>query len=90
MQTFKVRVAEIDAPEKAQPFGNQSERMLSEIFFKKQALVQHQDTDFDMNLIIYKTTVNRRNYIADQQLGVRSLGVVERQPAELSSACCIN
>jgi endonuclease YncB( thermonuclease family) len=45
MQTFKVRLAEIDAPEKAQPFGNRSKQALSELCFKKQALVHHQDTD---------------------------------------------
>ena len=45
MQTFKVRLAEIDAPEKAQPFGTRSRQALSELCFKKQALVQHRDTD---------------------------------------------
>jgi hypothetical protein len=49
------------------------------------------DAGFDMNLMLYKKTVKRRNNFADQQLGVRSLGLVKRQSAELSSsACCIN
>lgn len=46
---------------------------------------------FDMNLMLYETAIHFRNYFANQQLGVRSAGVVKRQPAELSSsACCIN
>lgn len=45
MQTFKVRLAEIDAPEKAQPFGNRSKQTLSNLCFEKPALLQPQGTD---------------------------------------------
>lgn len=45
MQTFKVRLTEIDAPEKAQPFGNRSKQALSELCFKKPALLHSQGTD---------------------------------------------
>lgn len=45
LQTFKVRLTEIDAPEKAQPFGNRSKQNLSDLCFKKPALLQSQGTD---------------------------------------------
>lgn len=45
MQTFKVRLTEIDAPEKAQPFGSRSKQTLSNLCFKKPALLQSQGTD---------------------------------------------
>ena len=44
-QTLKVRLAEIDAPEKGQAFGNRSKQHLSDICFKKQAEVRPQTTD---------------------------------------------
>ena len=44
-QTMKVRLAEIDAPEKGQAFGNRSKQHLSDVCFKKQAEVRPQTTD---------------------------------------------
>lgn len=44
-QTVKVRLAEIDASEKRQAFGNRSKQHLSEICFKKFAEVLPQTTD---------------------------------------------
>lgn len=38
-QQVKIRLAEIDAPEKAQPFGSVSKQSLSELCFGKQAEV---------------------------------------------------
>ena len=43
---------------------------------------------FDMDLMLHQTTVNRRNDIASQQLGVRGRSLVKRQPAQLSSSAC--
>ena len=45
MENIKVRLAEIDAPEKGQAFGNRSKQHLSDICFKKQAEVRPQTTD---------------------------------------------
>ena len=39
MENMKVRLAEIDAPEKAQAFGNRSKQHLSDICFKKSASI---------------------------------------------------
>lgn len=36
-QQLKIRLAEIDAPEKAQPFGNASKKSLSDLCFGRQA-----------------------------------------------------
>ena len=44
-QTLKVRLAEIDAPERGQAFGNRSKQHLSDVCFKKQAEVRPQTTD---------------------------------------------
>lgn len=44
-EPMKVRLAEIDAPEKAQPFGQKSKQSLSALCFDRQAEVQVQDTD---------------------------------------------
>lgn len=41
----KIRLAEIDAPEKSQPFGNQSKKSLSELVFGKVIRVDVADTD---------------------------------------------
>jgi endonuclease YncB( thermonuclease family) len=45
MENFSVRLAEIDAPEKAQPFGNRSKQHLAGLCFKKPALLAPQSTD---------------------------------------------
>lgn len=44
-QELKVRLAEIDAPEKRQPFGNRSKQSLSELVFGKQVIVRAQSRD---------------------------------------------
>ena len=44
-QQVKVRLAEIDAPEKAQAFGHKSKQSLSEICFDKSAVIDVQDID---------------------------------------------
>lgn len=44
-QTIKIRLAEIDAPEKAQPFGQRSKQSLSDLCFEKQAEVTPQTLD---------------------------------------------
>lgn len=49
----KVRLAEIDAPEKAQAFGNKSKQSLSALVYGKQVLVVEQGQDK------YKRTIGR-------------------------------
>ncbi len=44
-QPIKVRIAEIDAPEKKQPFGTRSKQALSDLCFGKQAEVAPQKKD---------------------------------------------
>lgn len=44
-QQVKIRLAEIDAPEKAQPFGQHSKESLSELCFGKSATVDVQGVD---------------------------------------------
>jgi endonuclease YncB( thermonuclease family) len=44
-QTVKIRIAEIDAPEKAQPFGARSKEHLSDMCFDVEAEVYPQTTD---------------------------------------------
>lgn len=41
----KVRLAEIDAPEKRQPFGERSKQSLSDLVYGKQVKVNQQDLD---------------------------------------------
>lgn len=41
----KVRLAEIDAPEKAQPFGDRSKQSLSDLCFDREAEIAPQTTD---------------------------------------------
>ena len=44
-QTIKVRLAEIDAPEKGQPFGERSKQHLSSLCYRQQAEIHPQTTD---------------------------------------------
>lgn len=44
-ETIKVRLAQIDAPEKAQPFGNRSKQSLSDLCFKVQAEIRPEKKD---------------------------------------------
>ena len=41
----RVRLAAIDAPERAQPFGNRSKEALSELIFGREVTVKVTDTD---------------------------------------------
>jgi len=44
-QQIKVRLAEIDTPEAAQPYGNRAKQELSKLVFGKTITVKVQDTD---------------------------------------------
>lgn len=44
-QTHKVRLAEIDAPEKAMPFGQRAKQRLSDLCYLKNASITKVDTD---------------------------------------------
>lgn len=44
-EQIKVRLAEIDAPEKKQPFGQRSKQSLSDLCFNKDATLQKTDAD---------------------------------------------
>ena len=44
-QQIKVRLSEIDTPEKGQPFGSRAQQALSDLIFSKDVLVIKEDTD---------------------------------------------
>jgi endonuclease YncB( thermonuclease family) len=44
-ETIKIRLAEIDAPEKRQPFGQRSKQSLSDLCYLRQAKITPQTTD---------------------------------------------
>ncbi len=52
-QQITIRLAEIDAPEKAQPYGQRSKQALSDLCFSAQATIKPQTIDR------YKRTVAR-------------------------------
>ncbi len=55
-----VRLAEIDAPEKAQPWGNRARQKLSELVFRRDVVVQQTDTD-RYGRIVAKVSVEGRD-----------------------------
>lgn len=55
-QQHKIRLAEIDASEKSQPFGTQSKQSLSDLCFGKEAEVRPRATDH------YKRTIAQVTY----------------------------
>lgn len=61
---IKVRLAEIDTPERAQPFGTRARQALSDMIFAKDVLVIQQDIDRYERLVghvyIGDTHVNRK------------------------------
>ena len=63
-QQIKVRLSEIDAPEKAQPFGTRSRQALSDLIFSKDVLVVQDDIDRYGRLVgqiyVSGTHVNRK------------------------------
>lgn len=80
-QQIKIRLAQIDAPEKAQPFGQRSKQSLSELIFGEEVRVKVETTDrygrtvgriFLDNLDINLEQVRRgmawayRHYLADR------------------------
>lgn len=44
-EQVKIRLAEIDAPEKAQPFGQRSKQSLSDLCYRVEAKIEVQTTD---------------------------------------------
>lgn len=44
-QQYKIRLAEIDTPEKAQPYGSKAKKALSDLVFGKTVTVEQVDTD---------------------------------------------
>lgn len=44
-EQIRVRIGEIDAPERGQPYANRSQQLLSSLVFGKDVLVRYQDTD---------------------------------------------
>ena len=59
-QQVKVRLSEIDAPEKTQPFGTRSRQALSELIFSKEVLVVQDDIDRYERLVgqVYVNGIN--------------------------------
>lgn len=59
----KVRLAQIDAPEKAQPFGNRSKEYLSDLIYKKEVILDWQKKDrYDRLLAIVHVDKKNINY----------------------------
>ena len=44
-QQYRIRLAEIDAPEKGQPFGQQSKQSLSDLCFGRDAVIEDKSRD---------------------------------------------
>ena len=59
-QQVKVRLSEIDAPEKAQPFGTRSRQALSDLIFSKDVVVVQDDIDRYGRLVgqVYVGSIN--------------------------------
>lgn len=60
---YKVRLAQIDAPEKTQPFGNKSKEYLSDLIYKKEVTLNWQQKDrYNRLLAIVRIDKKNVNY----------------------------
>jgi len=50
-KTYKIRLADIDAPEKKQDFGNVAKQRLAELIFSKQVNVEYEKLDRNQRII---------------------------------------
>lgn len=58
LEPIKVRLAEIDAPEKGQPFGSNARQALADLVFQKTVEVHQVDTDRYGRVVARLTTKN--------------------------------
>jgi endonuclease YncB( thermonuclease family) len=63
-QQVKIRLAGIDTPEKAQPFGNMAKQALAALTFQKQALIEV-ETKYQYGRTVGKVIVNGRDVNAE-------------------------
>jgi endonuclease YncB( thermonuclease family) len=91
-QQIKVRMAQIDTPEKNQPFGAKSRQVLSDLIFSKEVLVVQQDIDRYGRLVgqvyVGDIDVNRKMvqegmaWVYRQYLNDESLLEIEKEARE--------